>query len=351
MLSPEDNDYLQSLRATTLGALERALAGATDVALIDAPNQRNVGDSLIWAGEIAYFQRLGLRIRYICDLWSYDPDGLRKAMPEGVVLFHGGGNFGDLWPGHQILREKVARDLTDYRVVQLPQSIYFEDEARAAGANAVLGRHPDFHVLVRDTLSMTRAADQLPDVSISFCPDMALGWTAPPTVRARAADAERVVVIARADKEASSGLDSVDQDWLPGTQTEVTDWAALSAASWRWRVYRNLSLCTRFYAKVRKRIRFLPVRLPNKVAHWVITRINDVNVSNAVDLYSGASAVVTDRLHAHILAALMGIPHVVLDNNYQKVSQIMRDYSGEFTTVGYADDLDRARSLALAVIV
>lgn len=351
MLSPEDNHHLQALRTTTLEALEKALAGATDVALIDAPNQRNVGDSLIWAGEVAYFQRLGLRIRYICDLWSYDPDGLRRAMPEGVVLFHGGGNFGDLWPGHQILREKVARDLTDYRVVQLPQSIYFEDEDRAVEANAILGRHPDLHVLVRDSLSMTRAAEQLPDVAISFCPDMALGWTAPPRPSADAEDLDRVVVIARADKEASSGLATVDDDWLPGKQTEVTDWAALSANSSRWRFYRSLSLCTRFYAKVRKRIRFLPVRLPNKVAHWVISRINEVNVFNAVDLYSGASAIVTDRLHAHILAALMGIPNIVLDNNYQKVSQIMRDYSGGFTTVGYADDLANARSMVQAVSV
>nr|WP_241742029.1 polysaccharide pyruvyl transferase family protein [Microbacterium yannicii] len=350
-MSPEDNEHLQALRTTTLSVLERVLAGATDIALIDAPNQRNVGDSLIWAGEIAYFQKLGLRIRYICDLWSYDPAGLRRAMPEGVVLFHGGGNFGDLWPGHQILREKVARDLTDYRVVQLPQSIYFADDARAAEANAILGGHPDFHVLIRDSLSITRAAEQLPDVTISFCPDMALGWTAPASTSDAAAASDRVVVIARADKEASSGLDTVDAAWLPGRETHVTDWAELSAVSRRWRFYRNLSLCTRFYAKVRKRIRFLPVRLPNRFAQWVITGINDVNVSNAVHLYDGSRAVVTDRLHAHILAVLMGIPHVVLDNNYQKVSQIMRDYSGGFSTVGYADDLTEARSLAMAVKV
>lgn len=351
MLSPEDYDQLQSLRATTLDALERALAGATDVALIDAPNQRNVGDSLIWAGEIAYFERLGLRVRYICDLWSYDPTALRRVMPEGVVLFHGGGNFGDLWPGHQILREKVARDLTDYRVVQLPQSIYFADDARAAEANAVLGQHPDLHVLARDGLSMKRAAEQLPDVSVSFCPDMAFGWTAPLSDSVEVTNSERVVVIARADKEASSGLDAVDSGWLPGRKTEVTDWAALSSTSRKWRLYRALSLCTRFYSKVRKRIRFLPVRLPNRLTHWVINGINDVNVSNAVELYDGSSAVVTDRLHAHVLAALMGIPHVVLDNNYQKVSQIMRDYSGNFSTVAYADDLAQARSLAMAVTV
>jgi exopolysaccharide biosynthesis predicted pyruvyltransferase EpsI len=47
----------------------------------------------------------------------------------------------------------------------------------------------------------------------------------------------------------------------------------------------------------------------------------------------------------------MGIPHIVLDNNYQKVSQIMRDYSGNFSTVAYADDLAQARSLAMAVTV
>jgi len=342
LLSPEDLQHLQRVRNTTLSALISRLDGATDVALIDAPNQRNIGDSLIWAGELAYFRRLGLRIRYVCDLWSYDPAALRRAMPTGVVLMHGGGNFGDLWQGHQMLRERVARDLTDYKVVQLPQSIYFGDEARAKVANEVIGAHPDFHVLIRDTLSMERAAQQLPGLAVSFCPDMALGWD-PPGRAPASSGREKVVVIARADKEASSGLASVTERWLPGTNLEVTDWVELMDSSRAWRFYRTASQTNHLYTRAQRRFPVLPAVLPNRVARTVVSAINSVNITAAVRLYESASVVVTDRLHAHILASLMGIPHIVLDNNYRKVSQIMHDYSGMFSTASLVSGLDEAQ--------
>ncbi|MDR7188708.1 pyruvyl transferase EpsO [Microbacterium sp. BE35] len=347
MIVSEDLAHLSRVRQSTLDALRTHLGAVTDIALIDAPNQRNIGDSLIWAGEIAYFERLGLTIRYISDLWSYDAEALRRAMPNGVVLMHGGGNFGDLWPGHQILRERVARELTDYKVIQLPQSIYFGAESRAEEANAAIGGHPDFHVLVRDSLSMQRAAAQLPDVAVSFCPDMALGWDAPATTRATG---DRVVVIARADKEATSNLVSVAEGWLPGARVEVTDWVELMGGSRAWSFYRSASKLNHLYTRGQRRLPLLPVVLPNRLARTVISSINSVNIAAAVKLYETASVVVTDRLHAHVLASLMGIPNVVLDNNYKKVSQIMHDYSGAFSTASLVSGLDEARTQVAAAV-
>ena len=36
---------------------------------------------------------------------------------------------------------------------------------------------------------------------------------------------------------------------------------------------------------------------------------------------STAQFVITDRLHVHILCTLLGIPHIVFDNNYGKISR------------------------------
>jgi pyruvyl transferase EpsO len=41
-------------------------------------------------------------------------------------------------------------------------------------------------------------------------------------------------------------------------------------------------------------------------------------VGDAVDLFSKFDVITTDRLHAHILACLMGIPNTVLNNSYGK---------------------------------
>lgn len=340
MLTSADRLHLSAIREITARTLAEALRGELDVAIVDAPNQRNVGDSLIWEGEMAYVRTLGLRVRYVADLWTYDPAALRRAMPRGVVLLHGGGNFGDLWPGHQILREMVVQDLPDYRIVQLSQSIQFRDENRARIANEIIGAHPDFTALIRDQISLRRAAEHLPDVEATFCPDMALGWDAPEVAPPMQ---QRVLVIARADMEASSNLASVSPDWLPRAQTVVTDWWPRGRHALPWRVARSASLVYRFYVKVRKRWRWLPVGLPDRLGAAAISAINRINIAGSVALYSGARVIVVDRLHAHILAVLLGLPNVVMDNNYRKISAIYEEYSGQFSTAHYASDIASAR--------
>ena len=52
------------------------------------------------------------------------------------------------------------------------------------------------------------------------------------------------------------------------------------------------------------------------------TWINRANVRSGVRLYEGRRLIIVDRLHAHILASLMGIDHVMLDNNYRKLGAV-----------------------------
>ena len=48
------------------------------------------------------------------------------------IFIHGGGNFGDLWPEHQQFREMILQRYPDRPVIQLPQSIHFQDKANIA---------------------------------------------------------------------------------------------------------------------------------------------------------------------------------------------------------------------------
>lgn len=344
VLNSEDEQRLLDLRRATVATLRDALAGSRNVALVDAPNQRNVGDSLIWAGEVAYFRQLGLRVRYVADLHTYDARSLRRSMPNGIVLLHGGGNLGDLWPGHQLLRERVLEDLPDYRVVQLPQSIEFTDPLRADAARQIMERHHDFHLLIRDSLSLAKARDLFPEVNSTFCPDMALGWDAPRSRRTPRLPAS-ILAIARADKEASSGLQDLPLDSLPAAKISRTDWYP---RGWRlplWNCLRRASKLYELYVRARRRrLPWLPVGLPDRSGSLVIAALNRLNISGAVALYRPASVVISDRLHAHVLAALMGREHVVLDNNYRKVSTIFDDYTGRFSTANYSADLSDAKT-------
>jgi exopolysaccharide biosynthesis predicted pyruvyltransferase EpsI len=341
LLSDIDAEYLRGLRAATESTLREAIGDTVDVALLDAPNQTNVGDSLIWAGEMAYLRSLGLKLRYVSDMKTYDPAELRRAMPSGVVLLHGGGNFGDLWLGHQNHRERIVQELPDYRLVQLPQSIFFASPERAQQADEIIGAHPDFHLLLRDSLSIERASNILPSLEPTFCYDMALGYQPPATTST--APAGSLLIIARQDKEGVSGLHTVGDGWVPGLTTTNTDWHSEGWLAVRWQLARRAMKLQHRLVRYRRRLKWLPT-FPQWVVQRLIASLNDINIAGALKLYSSATLIVVDRLHAHVLAILLGINHVALDNNYHKIGAVFEDYTGQFSTARYATDTDVAQT-------
>jgi exopolysaccharide biosynthesis predicted pyruvyltransferase EpsI len=337
-VNPSDAAHLTNIRNESDRILREAIGPVGDVALLDAPNQRNVGDSLIWAGEYAYFTRLGLNVRYESDLNSFNPRGLRRCMPPGTgtVLIHGGGNLGDLWTGHQAHRETIAKTLPDYKVVQLPQSLYFQSEDNARRANDILGSHPDFQLLLRDPESIARSARDLPAVPATFCYDMALGWETPPA--ARPAAGRSVLVIARADREGVSGLASVPAGSVPGATLNVTDWSS-HRKDYAWRANRQA-------VRMQHRIPLLQGPTFQAGLRRRLKRINDINIVEGSALYSGVTGAIVDRLHAHILAAMLDVPHVILDNNYGKIRSVYDLYTYQLSTAHYAKSLPEALEIA-----
>ena len=343
-MRPDDRAYLAELRDASAAVLAGTI-GPGPVALLDAPNQRNVGDSLIWAGEVAYLRRLGIEVRHVSDLRGYVPADVRAALPTGTILIHGGGNFGDLWPGHQEHRERIVRDFPDHRIVQLPQSVWFRSERRAAEADRVIGAHPDFTLLLRDTPSQVRAAERLPSLETAFCHDMALGWD-PPYFDQLAHTTRRLLVLARADKEHASGLLDVAPDWVPGLVADRTDWHTGDADLWRWRAARLVATLSHQRARASRRVPVPALGVASTPVTAALAAINNVNIDGGVRLFAPARGAVVDRLHAHVLATLLGVEHILLDNSYGKLRAIHDDYTGKFSTAHYASGLDEARELA-----
>jgi pyruvyl transferase EpsO len=59
-------------------------------------------------------------------------------------------------------------------------------------------------------------------------------------------------------------------------------------------------------------------------------------------LLSRYRLVISDRLHVHILCTLLGVPNVLLDNSYGKVSGFVDTFSTEWRDARKARDLSEA---------
>ncbi|GAA5089288.1 hypothetical protein GCM10023259_103430 [Thermocatellispora tengchongensis] len=166
---------LAEIQQETLRALGNHLGGAKQVALLDFPRHFNSGDSLIWLGTKNYLSRLGVEVSYEASLHYFNPRELRRVYPEGPILIHGGGNFGDRWPDHQAFREKVIESFPDRQIIQLPQTMDFDHVSGRDRAAQVLANHGNVVLLLRERAAVDEAREAFPGTTVDFCPDLALG--------------------------------------------------------------------------------------------------------------------------------------------------------------------------------
>jgi exopolysaccharide biosynthesis predicted pyruvyltransferase EpsI len=270
----------------------------TDVALMDFPNHSNVGDSAIWLGEEKY-----LSTRKTCKICTVTDFELPSLPEDAVILIHGGGNFGDLWPRHQAYRERMIRHYRDNRIIQLPQSIHFHDQRNAERCSAALKTHPNFHLLVRDYESL-ELAGKIYDGPTYLCPDMALCLDSQPRTKS---PKYSIVGLLRTDKEK---VKTEIQSTLKDDSFYCTDWV-YEDTTISQRVAGNISMFQKNYPRWTKWLTGSKPYLFHALARERFKR--------GCDILSSGEVVITDRLHGHIMCCLLGIPHVVLDNTYRKI--------------------------------
>jgi exopolysaccharide biosynthesis predicted pyruvyltransferase EpsI len=285
-------------------------------ALIDFPAHSNVGDSAIWLGEVEKLCQIKTKINYVAALNSFNENVLRKAMPNGTILIHGGGNFGSIWRHHQDHREMILERMRDYKVVQLPQSIHFgEDSAAKKRMASLIQAHPDFTLLTRDNSSFQ--IGQGLGANTLLCPDSAAFLHG--ILRRRSPQVE-IFSLARTDSE-KSGVrwPSPPEEY----SVEIDDWLEEKN---HW--LNDLQYKMEFRAH--GRLGHLAIFQKTMLAVFNLQARR--RVERGVQQLSRGKVVATDRLHAHILSSVLDIPNVVLDNNYGKIHGYMDCWGTEKAT-------------------
>lgn len=264
------------------------------IAYIDIPLHYNVGDLLIYLGTESFFNKNNLNVVYRSEVNKTSLSALKNV---DAIVFHGGGNFGDLYTAHQKLREKILSKYSEKLIVCLPQTIHFDSEDRLTSSAAIFAKHPNFHFFVRDVKSLelakrfTEKAKLMPDMAHSLHPLVDVTEVGPTN-----AMPQKILSLVRRD------IESVRNATGRNIHKRGFDWDDL--------ITLNEIAILRTYQILRMVKPELAIKLWHKNTKDVVFK--------SYQFFQQHDVVYTDRLHGLILASLLGKPIMMYDNSYGK---------------------------------
>ena len=109
------------------GLIKEALTPliTSDYWLLEVPYYTNVGDTLIWQGELDFLRELPYKCKGMSSYYTDIPNNIGE---DDVILMQGGGNFGDLYYDPQNYRMRIVEKYPNNKIVFLPQTVWFEHE-------------------------------------------------------------------------------------------------------------------------------------------------------------------------------------------------------------------------------
>lgn len=305
-------EKIEQLRANIYSALAPLVV--SDYVLLDCPYHSNIGDILIWRGEQAFLDSLPFRCLHQSSRHTFDRRiGIR---PADTILLHGGGNFGDLWNGHQRFRLEVIALYPDNPIVVMPQTVHYRDRSLMARDAEIMARHRNLTICARDSVSYALLKENFRN-NIVLVPDMAFCIDEQELRRWELPVSRGGVYVERRDQELAA--DAADRASAGYYGAEKRDWPTFERRDCRTLLLMGMLRVVRLARKSRltRPIARLFSRLADRYAR---RRYVGCMVKTGVRFLSPYQKVYTTRLHAGILSILLGRPCRFIDNSYGKNS-------------------------------
>lgn len=307
---------IAELRAT----LERDLAPLIDCdyRLLEMPDYANIGDVLIFQGEQAFLDKLPFRCREMATMFSF---GRRlPEIPESdLLIFSGGGYFGDLWPVGPAFQAKVLERYPRNPMLILPQSVCFRSQEALDSAVKRYGAHSNLTICLRDRPSyefvrrhFRNEARLLPDMA--FYADVG-AW------RSQKGPGAGTLLIRRGDLELkpSARLETLAAQ----PDVDVRDWPTIAAND---RIEHWMQAMRRH-----------PRRSNLVYDLFVRTIYRRHQLRLGVRFLEPYAHVCSTRLHGGVMALLMGKKVTFFDNSYGKIRGLAETWLGDCDDVEMAE--------------
>jgi pyruvyl transferase EpsO len=283
--------------------LSSSIPPGARIGYIDYPMHINVGDLLIFLGAMDFFSCNKNDIHTSFCLYDASPRAFGSLEDVDVIVCHGGGNFGDIYPRHQKLREDIVKTFPHKPIVVMPQSFHFGSKAAMEESASVFRRHQNVTMYVRDQPSHLVARRYFSD-QVHLSPDMAhrlYDWLAP--VRgATTVGISGPLRLMRRDVEAAATQDQ---------QARGMDWRDIMRLTEKFSIGRH-----RLRAQMNGRAQ---LSSPKNVHDYHATVRQVVDKIAKRVIYNNPW--VTSRLHGAIFGLLLDRKVEMIDNSYGKNSR------------------------------
>ncbi|MBQ7531900.1 MAG: polysaccharide pyruvyl transferase family protein [Paludibacteraceae bacterium] len=289
------NDKIVQLRQTIVSQLSPLID--RDYYLLELPYYNNIGDALIWQGEEDFLATLPHKClgRYALETFNF------PAIPDGtLILFQGGGNFGDLWTKHHEFKMQVVERYPNCKFLFLPQTVFFQDKTNLQACAERLSANKNVTICARDKSSYETLKSSFAN-TILLVPDMAFCIDSSRLPKCET-PREQDLLIVRNDAE----LQPTDElaTLMQKSNIAVHDWPPLERRD--------------FYTWLL--VKFSPIVGRGLLDWYCQTIYKPFLVRCGVRFLNRYRTVHSTRLHGAILALLLGKDVVLYDNSYGKNS-------------------------------
>lgn len=200
--------------------------------LMLTPTHGNLGDQAIAIGEIKLLEELCPNDHIIeipeCIYEACRCELVKLITKEDVILIHGGGFFGNLYPQSHDLRREIIQTYIDNEIICMPTSIYYTNDGCGREClqkdKSAFEEHRKLTVIARDETSFTFAKKEFEKTKLVLSPDCALALYSDNLGQRE--ERSGVVFIMRQDKEKALENKCLDKllQYLPsGTEYKVID--------------------------------------------------------------------------------------------------------------------------------
>jgi len=270
---------------------------------LDLPYHPNVGDTLIAQGAKNFLKRFKYKCLYWSSEFTFDD---RYIAPQTLIIFNGGGNFGDLWQNYTVFRNSIIKKYPNNHYLILPQSVYYVEENHLKEDVELYSSCPNITICARDRQSFDFLKSHFVNNEVLLVPDMAF-YSDCQNISAQANN--KVLFLRRNDKEF---VNNPNYDIVPD-YAEVHDWPTMESEAFKYKIWYQVS---RINYRVKK---YISKKLAYKIQDLFWQKILlPYNVKSGLEFVNQYSIVYTTRLHVAIICVLLGKETYFFDNSYHK---------------------------------